>query len=323
MKRPLFPKVLNRHSRQTIQKNIPTKLVHKITWKYTKKSKDISPKRPWRTISTKRTLKTSPHENEKKHFHQRNDWKTCSPTNPWGNNSTKIICTQKRCQEKFLPKKMWRNISKESLYRNLHWEKGTFFTPKNQAESLSQRRRTCTKNQKMLKKIPQQKLSTKKLWRVPAKKYQKRNLYQRYFGRDIPTPRKYSIWREISTKEKKKALQKKQIKNYLAKKLGRETFAFFQEKSLRNKMWRDIRTSKFVKRNLYQKMFEETFLPKSLKRHLQQRIWEGKSIAKNLSRTNPRNLWKEISTKTTLQRHLQNFSQEKFLPNKHLRGFFH
>ena len=215
---------------------------------------------------------------------------------------------------------MWRNISKESLYRNLHWEKGTFFTPKNQAESLSQRRRTCTKNQKMLKKIPQQKLSTKKLWRVPAKKYQKRNLYERYFGRDIPTPRKYSIWREISTKEKKRKPYKKTNKKLSGEKIGQRNLCIFsreistkqnvkrysylkirEEKSLPKNVWRDISTKKSqetspaknLRREIYSKESLKNKSTKSLKRNLYQN---------NSPKTSPKFLSREISTKQAFER---------------------
>ena len=240
---------------------------------------------------------------------------------------------KKLYQNNLHPEKMSREIStqknvKEHLQRisvqKPSLRKRNILHPKKSSWISLTKKKNLHKKSKNAQKNTSTETVYQKTLKSPCQKISEEKSLRKIFRKRHPHTKKIQyLKRNFYQRKKKKALQKKQIKNYLAKKLGRETFAFFQEKSLRNKMWRDIRTSKFVKRNLYQKMFEETFLPKSLKRHLQQRIWEGKSIAKNLSRTNPRNLWKEISTKTTLQRHLQNFSQEKFLPNKHLRGFFH
>ena len=116
------------------------------------------------------------------------------------------------------------------------------------------------------------------------------------------------------------------MKHFLPKKLRRELFAIFSREISTKENWRDICTSKSVKRNLYQKMFKKTFPTKSLKKHLQQRIWEEKSLVKNLKQESTeslkRNLYQNNPPETS-PKFLSSMWEFFFgiLYRKNLRGF--
>ena len=290
MKRPLFQRFSRDIPAKQFRKKTPTKFqknnIHKIIWKIPK-SKDISPEKLWRTISTKRTLKTSPQENEKKNVYQTNLWKTCSTKNPWEKTSTKIASEKQICtQEISTPKKLKEHLQRISVQKPSLKKRDILHPKKSRWISITKKKKLHLKIQKNVpKKIWTGNCLPEKLWRIPSKKYLQRNLYQRIFEETSP-PKLYSISEDkfIPKRIETKSYQK--ISDvFFAKKVMQRNLCNFPSREISTKQnWRDICTSKSVKRNLYQKMSEETFLPKSLKRHLQQRIWEEKSLAKNLSR---------------------------------------
>jgi len=104
--------------------------------------------------------------------------------------------------------------------------------------------------------------------------YLKRNFYQR----------------------KKESLTKTANKKLSAEKLRRESFAFFQEKSLRNKIWRDICNWIRAEKSLPKNVWEE-ILTKSL-----QEISPAKNLRREISSKESQEQIHEISEKKSLQK---------------------
>ena len=236
------------------------------------------PKKLWRTISTRRTLKTSPQESEKKNVYQTNLWKTCSTKNPWEKTSTKIasekqICTQEISTQKKLKEHLQRiSVQKPSLKKRdiPHPKKSRWIS--------------ITKKKSAPKKYLNRKLSTRKTLKNPYQKLSEEKSLPKIFQRDISTKVIYLKINLFQKESRESPTKKSQMFFFRQKSYAKKSLQFSFKRNLYETKLKIYLYVKTVKRNLYQKMFENAFLPKSLRRHLQQRIWEEKSKGTNLSR---------------------------------------
>ena len=150
---------------------------------------------------------------------------------------------------------------------------------------------------KCSKKNLDRKLSTRKTLKNPFQKNICREISTKEISEETSPPRKYSIWREFSTKKKRKS--DKKIRYYLPKKFCRKILAFFS---------REISTKQNLKRYLYVKIREEKSLPKD--------VWRDISTKKSQETSPAKNLRREISSKESLKKKIHEISKKKSLPKQ-------
>lgn len=178
--------------------------------------------------------------------------------NLYQNNFWKTNLHPEKMPKRYSTQKMSRNISKESLYGNLHWKKRTFSNPKNNKMNLFRKEETSAlKKKRCSKKYLNRNCLPKELWRISPKQIWREVSTEDFPKRHLQQENK-CIWREISTKEKKKVLQKQQTKNYLPKNYA-EKALHFSKRNLYETKSEGIFVTESVQRNLYQKMFEKKF----------------------------------------------------------------
>ena len=190
---------------------------------------------------------------------------------------------------------MSRNISKESLYGNLHWKKRTFSTPKTTRWiSFAKKKHLHLKKKDAPKNTWTETVYQKNSEESHQNKSEERSL-PKTFRRDISS-KKINVFEEKFLPKKKRKSYKNSKQKIICRKTTQRKLCIFQEKTLRNKIWRDICNWIRAEKSLPKNVWEE-ILTKSL-----QEISPAKNLRREISSKESQEQIHEISEKKSLQK---------------------